>query len=176
VLQFSANNATTNGYLTAYPAGTSDPGVSLLVYDSSMTYRDLDYVPLSSSGQVTVTNHGTAPVNLVLYTRGYFMPPSATPVGAEYIPVGPDGPVTVYGGTVGGAAVAANSSVTFQVAGAAGLPQNGVVEVAEHVIVTSPAQSGFLDAYRGGGTDPDHATMNFLAGDGTDVGYQDSIL
>jgi Putative amidase domain len=174
VLQFSANNATTNGYLTAYPAGSSDPGVSLLLYDSSMTYRDLDYVPLSSSGQITVTNHGTAPVNLVLYTRGYFMPPSATPVGAEYIPVGPDGPVTVYGG--GGAVVAANSSVTFQVAGAAGLPQNGVVEVAEHVIVTDPAQAGFLDVYRGGGTDPDHATMNFLAGDGTDVGYQDSIL
>ena len=55
VLQFSANNATTNGYLTAYPAGTTDPGVSMLIYDSSMTYRDLEYVPLSSSGQVTVS-------------------------------------------------------------------------------------------------------------------------
>lgn len=176
VLQFSAPNASQSGWLTAYAAGTSDPGVSVLFYDSSMTYRDLVYVPLSSSGKITITNHGGAPVDLVLYTRGYFMPPATAPVGAEYIPVGPAGPVNVYGTSSGGKQVAANASVTFQVAGTAGLPATGVVEVAEHVIVTNPAQSGYLDAYRGGGTDPNHATMDFLAGDGTDVGYQDSIL
>jgi hypothetical protein len=104
------------------------------------------------------------------------MPPATTPVGAEYIPVGPAGPVIIYGSSSGGTQVGANASVTFQVAGAAGLPATGVVEVAEHVVVTNPTQSGYLDVYRGGGTDPNHATMNFLAGDGTDVGYQDSIL
>jgi hypothetical protein len=72
--------------------------------------------------------------------------------------------------------VSAGGSATFQVAGATGLPAQGVVEVAEHIVVTSPAQSGYLDAYRGGGTDPDHATLNFVADDGADVGYQDSIL
>jgi hypothetical protein len=173
VVQLSALNATDSGYLTAYAAGTSDPGASLLFYDSSMTYRDLAYVPLSSAGQLTIANHGSAAVDLAVVTRGYFMPPSATPVGAEYAPAGP---VTVYGTSSGGAQVAANSSVTFQVAGTAGLPATGVVEVAEHVVVTSPAASGFLDVYRGSGTDPNNATMNFLAGDGTDVGYQDSIL
>ncbi len=176
VLQFSAPNASQSGYLIANAAGTSDPGVSVLFYDSSMIYRDLIYVPLSSAGKITITNHGSAAVDLVLYTRGYFMPPATTPIGAEYVPVGPAGPVIVYGTSSGGTQVAANASVTFQVAGSAGLPATGVVEVAEHVVVTNPAQSGYLDVYRGGGTDPNHATMNFLAGDGTDVGYQDSIL
>jgi hypothetical protein len=173
VVQISALNAAQGGYLTAYAAGTADPGVSLLFYDSSMTYRDLAYVPLSAAGKMTITNHGSAPADLTLVTRGYFMVPSATPVGAEYAPVGP---VIVYGTGSGGTQVAASASVTFQVAGTAGLPATGLVEVAEHVVVTNPARSGFLDAYRGGGTDPNNATMNFLAGDGTDVGYQDSIL
>jgi len=176
VLQLSAPNASQGGYLTAYAARTSDPGVSALFYDSSMIYRDLVYVPLSSAGKITVTNHGSAAVDLMIYTRGYFMPPITTPVGAEYAPIGTSVPVMVYGSQSGGAQVGANASVTFQVAGVAGLPMQGVVEVAEHVVVTNPASSGYLDVYRGGGTDPNHATMNFLAGDGTDVGYQDSIL
>lgn len=150
--------------------------MSLLIYDGVMTYRDLAYVPLSSSGQMTITNHGTEPVDIEVVTRGYFMTPTATPAGAEYVPVGPSGPVTVYGTETAGAQIAANASVTFQVAGSAGLPATGVVEVAEHVVVTDPADSGFLDVYRGGGNDPDNATMNFVADDNTDVGYQDSIL
>lgn len=176
VIQLSAPNATTNGYLDAYAAGTSDPGVSELIYDGAMTYSDLVYVPLSSSGQVIITNHGTAPVDLVVVTRGYFMPPATTPVGAEYAPVGPDGPVYVCGSTSAWVQIAAWGTTTFQVAGTAGLPAAGVVEAAEHVIVTNPAQSGFLDVYRGGGTDPDNATMSFVANDGLDVGYQDSVL
>jgi hypothetical protein len=176
VIQLSALNATTNGYLDAYAAGTSDPDVSELVYDGAMTYRDIVYMPLSASGRVTITNHGTAPVDLVVVTRGYFMPPSTTPVGAEYAPVSAGGPVLVYGSASAGTQVAAWGSATFQVAGTAGLPVTGVVEVAEHIVVTDPRQSGFLDAYRGGGTDPDNATMNFAADDSTDVGYQDSVL
>ena len=176
VIQLNAPNAVQGGFLTAYAAGSSDPGVSALFYDSSMTYRDLVYVPLSASGKIKVTNHGSGPVDLVIYTRGYFMPPAATPVGGEYVPVGPAGPVVVYGTSSGGTSVGANASVTFQVAGKAGLPATGVVEVAEHIVVTNPAASGYLDAYRGGGTDPNHATVSFVAGDGPNVGYQDSIL
>lgn len=176
VVQLSALNASDNGYLTAYAAGTTDPGVSVLFYDSSMKYRDLSYVPLSSAGQMTITNHGSATVDVTVVTRGYFMPSSTASVGAEYVPVGPGGPVIVYGTGSGGTQVAANGSVTFQVSGTAGLPATGVVEVAEHIVVTNPAASGFLDAYRADGTDPGRATMNFLAGDGTDVGYQDSVL
>src|SRR6266568_1767617 len=131
VLQFSASNASQSGFLTTYAAGATDPGVSALFYDSSMIYRDLIYVPLSSDGKIKVTNHGAAPVGLVLYTRGYFMPPASVPVGAEYVPVGPSGPVVVLAGSSGGGAqLAGNASVTFQVAGAAGLPATGLVEVA----------------------------------------------
>jgi hypothetical protein len=120
-----------------------------------MTYRDLVYVPLSSSGQMTITNHGTEPVDLQVVTRGYFMPPSTA--DAEYVPVGPSGPVVVYGSSSGGTQIGAGATVTFQVAGTAGLPATGVIEVAEHVVATNPRQSGFLDVYRG--TDPDTATI-----------------
>lgn len=173
VVQLSALNASQTGFLTAYAAGSADPGVSLLMYASGMPYRDMAYVPLSSSGQMTITNHASAAVDVVVMTRGYFMPPATSVVGAQYVPVGP---VIVRGTSSGGTALAANASVTFQVSGTAGLPATGVVEVSEHVVVTSPASSGSLAVYRGGGTEPKNPTMNFQSGDGTDVGYQDSVL
>jgi hypothetical protein len=45
VIQLSALNATTNGYLDAYAAEGADPGISELFYDAAMTYRDIVYVP-----------------------------------------------------------------------------------------------------------------------------------
>ena len=107
-VQVNAYNATANGSLDVYPAGTADPGVAALRYASDDTYRNLVYAPLSSSGRLTITNTGGAPVNLAVYTRGYFMPPAASPVGAEYAPISN---VMVYGTASAGQSVAANASV-----------------------------------------------------------------
>jgi Putative amidase domain len=172
-IQVNAYNATANGSLDVYPAGTTDPGVAALRYASDDTYRNLVYAPLSSSGRLTITNTGTAPVDLAVYTRGYFMPPTASTVGAEYAPISN---VMVYGTAGAGQPVAANASVTFQVAGTAGLPATGVSEVAQDVVVTSPAATGTLTIDGSGTTGAAHPIMNFLAGTGTSVGYDNSIV
>jgi hypothetical protein len=40
-----------------------------LFYDSSMIYRDLEYVRLSSAREITVTNHGSAAVDMTIYAE-----------------------------------------------------------------------------------------------------------
>lgn len=172
-VQVNAFDATTSGYLDMYPAGTSDHGVSSLRYRSDDTYRNLVYAPLSSSGQVTIANKGTAPVDVTVFTRGYFMPPATTPVGAEYQPVNN---VMVYGTASAGQTVAANSSITVQVAGTAGLPATGVSEVAQDMVITSPAANGSLTIDGSGTSGTAHAVINFLAGQGTNVGYDNSVV
>jgi hypothetical protein len=82
-VQVNALNATASGYLDVYPAGSSDPGVPSMHYQSNDTYRNLVYTLLSASGQMTITNNGTAAADVTVWTRGYFMPPAATPVGVR---------------------------------------------------------------------------------------------
>ncbi len=174
VIQLSALNAVSSGYLTAYAAGGTDSGEPVVRYASGLDYSNLVYAPVSASGRVTVTNHGGGPVDLIVVTRGYFMPPATSTVQAEYVPIGPD---IVYGSKSGGVTLAANASVTFQVTGAAGLPATGVAEVAENVAVTATSASGYLDVYRGDGTDPHLPSMYFAAPTGqTYVSFQDSLL
>ena len=175
VVQISALNATQSGYLSAYAASSPDPATAALSYTSGLTYSTIAYVPLSASGQMTITNHGGSPVDIKVVTRGYFMPPATSPAGGEFWPIDPQ---FVYGTSSGGTSLAANASVTIQVTGTGEVPaDSNVGEVAEDVIVNSAASNGTLDVYRADGTDPSGTpTVSFLGGDGTDVGYQDAIL
>lgn len=172
VLQVNGMNATQDGYLTMYATGSSDPGVAALSYQA---YRPIDrnlfYVPLSSSGQVTITNHGSASVDVTLYSRGYFLPPSSASPGDQYWSFDPD---MLYGTTTAGASIGAGATVTLQVGGDGTVPATGVAEVAEDVVLTSPSAGGQLQI--GSGNGPGHGVINFAAGSGTSVGYDDSVL
>ena len=98
---------------------------------------------------------------------------SATPAGGSYTAFDP---TVVYGTPGSGTALAGNSSVTFQVGGQNGIPSSGLGEVTQDIIVTSPTQSGTLNVYRAGGSDPHHPIVSFLAGDTTDVATTDQIV
>ena len=173
VLQLSAINATAAGWLTAYAAGSADPGLRVLSYNSgSLRYQNLLYSPLSAAGQLTITNHGTTAIDVMVMARGYFMPPSTTTGGAEYTVLDP---TSIYGTAGTGTPLAANASATFQASGANGIPA-AAGEIVEDLVVTSPTASGTITGYRGGGTLPVNPTLSFLAGDGTDVAASDQLL
>lgn len=172
VLQVNALNATASGYLTAYAAGASDPGVSALAYFSDTSYRNLLYVPLSSSGQATLTNHGTAPVDVSVYARGYYMPPSTTPAGGEY--QASTSPQLVYGFANASARLASEASATFQVTGVGNIPASGVPGVTEDVVVSNPAARGRLD--EGAAAGALQPVVNFLTGDAAYAGYDNGIV
>lgn len=171
VLQVNTLNASTTGYLTAYATGSTDPNVSALSYFSDTSYRNLLYVPLSASGQVTFTNHGTASVGITVWARGYFLPPSATPAGGEYSSVGSQ---MVYGTVTAGTQLAANASVSFQVTGTPDIPAAGVAEVTEDVIATNPSAIGNLA--EGPAVGQTRPVTSFLNADEAFAGYDNGIV
>jgi hypothetical protein len=171
VLQVNAFNATASGYLTAYAAGASDPGVSALAYFSDDAYRNLVYAPLSPSGQATLANHGSAPVDVSVYARGAYLPPSTTPAGAKFAAVGPQ---FVYGAATAGAQLAAGASATFQVTGTGDIPAAGVAGVTEDVVVSNPTAMGRLDeGPAGGALQP---VVSFLNADSAYAGYDNGMV
>lgn len=171
VIQINGFNASQAGALDVYPAGTADPGIPTLRYHSDDEYRTIVYAPLSSSGQITITNNGSAAVDITVWTRGYFMPPSTTQAGAEFTATDPQ---MVYGTASSGVSLAGGASVSFQVTGTGQIPSSGVAEVAEDIAVTSPAATGTLKVGAAGSTT--HDVINFLAGDSTDVGGDNTVL
>jgi hypothetical protein len=174
VLQVNAQNASAGGYLDAYAAGSSDPNVSALAYSTDTDYRDLLYVPLSGSGAITLANHGSAPVSVTLWGRGYYMPPATSPAGATFAS---DSPQIVYGTSNGGTALGPGASATFQVTGATemdDIPSAGVSAVAEDVVASNPTAMGNVaEGPAGGSTRP---IVSFLNADVAYTGYDDGIV
>jgi hypothetical protein len=171
VIQVNGFNASQAGALDVYPAGTADPGIPTLRYHSDDEYRTIFYASLSSSGQVTITNNGSAAVDITVWVRGYFMPPSTTQAGDEFTASDPQ---MVYGTASAGVSLAGGASVSFQVTGTGQIPSSGVAEVAEDIAVTSPTATGTLKVGAAGSTT--HDVINFLAGDSTDVGGDNTVL
>jgi hypothetical protein len=171
VLQVNALNATASGYLTAYAAGGSDPNVSAVAYFSDDTYRNLVYVPLSASGQSTLTDHGSAPVDVSVYARGYYMPPPTTPAGGAYWPLDAQ---LVYGAASAGTQLAANASATFQVTGVGDIPALGVSGVTEDVVASNPTAMGRLDEGPAGGAK--QPVVSFLNADSAYAGYDNGLV
>jgi Fibronectin type III domain len=172
VLQVNAINAATSGYLTAYPAGSADPGNSVLGYNSDTYYRNLLYVQLSVTGQITLTNHSTGAVDVTLWPRGYYMPASTTPAGGQYWALDQQ---MVYGTATAGTPVAANASVTFQVAGTGDIPGSEVAGVTEDVVASNPAARGNIAEGPADGTT--RPVVSFLGADQTAyTGYDNGLV
>jgi hypothetical protein len=64
--------ASTGGYLTAYPAGQSLPLASTVNFGAGATRANNAVLPLSSGGAVSVFNGAAGPANFLLDVTGYF--------------------------------------------------------------------------------------------------------
>ncbi len=172
-LFIGAANATATGWVSAYPAGGTASSLAILSYQPNQKARDLYFGALSSSGQLTLVNQGSAPVDLMVGVQGYLVSPAAAEAGGTYQDVTEARMVDTRDGTGGVPAtpVAAGGSITFTVTGADDVPATGVLSVAESVAAIGPTASGYLSVYPAGGTDPDNPGVNFTAGD-----YQDNDI
>jgi hypothetical protein len=159
-----AVNASASGTADAYPSDQPDPGYSLLSYYPGEVVRDFVFEGLSASGELTVANTGSAPVDLILDIAGYFVSPTGIEAGATFTAMTPSRILDTRNTT----AVAANGSVTFTATGTAGIPSAGVSDVAESVAALSPQDAGYLTVYPEGTTDPSSPTVNFVGGDNQD--------
>ena len=158
-------NASSNGYVSVYPAGTTDPGLAELTYQSGEVDRDYIQSGVGSTGAVTLTNEGSVATDLEFDVTGYFVSPTGgAEAGSTFVPL----PSTQVENTTAATPLAAGASVTFTPTGVGAIPSSGVSDVTESISAMSPTATGYLTAYPGGTADPGHAVVNFSAGDGQD--------
>ncbi len=82
VLNLTATQTTSFGFLTAYAAGSSKPKASNVNYSAGQTVPNLVVVPVGTDGKVTVSNTSSGAAQVIADVAGYFLPDKPVQAGA----------------------------------------------------------------------------------------------
>jgi len=146
------------GHIRAYPSGaTNVPNISNVNFLANQTVPNSVTVPVGSDGKVTLLNSSEGSTQLIADVNGYYLEGTPAVPGA-FVPVGP----SRFLDTRSGAPVAANASLSFQVAGLSGIPADASA-VIFNLTATQPTSYGHIRAYPSGGAVPSTSNVNFSA-------------
>ena len=146
------------GLITAYASGATRPTTSNQNLSKGQTVPNSVTVPVGDDGKVTLFNRSSGTTHLIADVAGYYL--TGTPVVAgAFVPLNPSRMLD----TRSTAPAAADSSVSFLVGGAPGIPAR-VSAAVFNLTVTEPQSFGFVTAYASGITPPNASTQNFTTG------------
>lgn len=164
VLNVTVTGAGSSGFITAFPGATTKPVVSNLNFIGGQTVANLVTVGVGGSGQVSLYNGSSKPVDLVADVAGYYQNGTVSDSGA-FVSLTPARILDTRTGN-GAAAhtVAPQGSVTLQVSGRGGVPGAGAGAVVLNVTATSGTKTGFITVYPQGAAKPTASNLNYAAG------------
>ncbi|MGY2746614.1 hypothetical protein [Arthrobacter sp. UYCu723] len=146
------------GFATAYASGSPRPNASNLNFNAGQTLPNLVTVPVGADGKVTLFNRSSGSSHLIADVTGYYAPGTpATPGAFKSL-----APSRILD-TRNASAVAADTPLSFQVAGVNGIPAS-VAAVVFNLTVTEPKSFGFVTAYASGTARPNASNLNFNTG------------
>jgi len=164
VLNVTATQETSNGYLTVYPDGVTRPLASNLNFVAGRSVPNLVIAPVGTDGAVDLYNGSAGTVELVADVSGYFTG-GGTPADGTFTTLTPTRLLDTRAGTgAPEAPVAAGGVVTLTVDGQGGVPASGVSAVVLNVTATQETSNGYLTVYPDGVTRPLASNLNFVAG------------
>jgi hypothetical protein len=146
------------GFATAYASGAARPNASNLNFSAGQTVPNLVTVPVGADGKVTLFNRSSGTTQFIADVAGYYLPGTPTATGA-FRALGPSRVLD----TRTSVPAAADSPLSFQVAGANGIPAT-VSAVVFNLTVTEPKSFGFATAYASGSPRPNASNQNFSTG------------
>ncbi|GAC1503972.1 MAG: hypothetical protein NVS2B15_26860 [Pseudarthrobacter sp.] len=155
VFNLTVANPQSNGFITAYASGTARPDASNLNFGAGQIVPNLVTVPVGADGKVNLYNRSAGTSELIADIAGYYLPGTPTASGA-FQAVTPSRLLD----TRTTSPVPPDSTVSFQVAGANGIPAP-VSAAAFKLTVTGPQSYGFLTAYASGSPLPNASNLNF---------------
>jgi len=163
VLNVTATNTKSSGFLTVFEAGTTQPTVSNLNFDAGQTVANLVTAPLSAAGAVSIYSSATD-ADVVVDVEGYF---TSTPAANGYGLFNSMSPVRDLGTLALGAAVAANTSVPVTVAGGTTTVPANASAVLVNATVAHDSAATFLSLYPAPAvtTEPTFSNLNASAGE-----------
>ena len=177
-LNITAVGTSTNGFLTAYPAGTTRATVSSLDWTAGETVPNRVVVKVGTNGAVTLYNN-SGTTNFIVDVTGYYTDGSSTgEAGSLFNPLTParilDTRCSVSsppaycstehlpGVNASLAAVSTGQSITVQVAGIDDIPASATGFVG-NLTATGATGGGYLTVYPSG-TPPVTSDVNFAPG------------
>ncbi|MFF9816993.1 peptidoglycan recognition protein [Streptomyces sp. NPDC014006] len=159
VLNVTATNPTSAGYVSVYPNGTDRTSASNLNFTAGKTIPNLVTVPVID-GKVRFHNHAGS-VDLIADVTGYYATDTS---GSTHVSHGPLRLMdTRYGVGVPKAPVSPQGVVSLPVAGVQGVPSSGVTAVVLNVTATNPTSSSFVSVYPDGTARTSASNLNFTA-------------
>ncbi len=164
VLNLTASDPSSAGFLSVFPEGGSLPAVSNLDFTPHETVPNLVTVVVGNNGEVSIYNSAGV-TNVVVDIEGYYSPVSAGGAGL-YDAVSP---ARVLGNLFAGHLVGPASATTVTVAGPSALdevPANATAVVV-NLTVQRGSDASFLTAYPAGASLPLASDVNFAAGQTT---------
>jgi hypothetical protein len=150
-LNVTVTNASSGGYVTAYPDGVTKPNASNVNFTQGQTVANLVTVKLGSDGYVDLTNSGAGTIDLVADLQGYY-----TVNGDTYTAVH-NGSYEVLKSVV----VPAGGTVTMSTSSAS---LGSAAAVTLYLNVTHATAGGFITAYPDKSALPNSSNVNFGAG------------
>ncbi len=159
VLNLTVAEAQSFGFITAYPSGTDKPNASNVNFNAGQIIPNAATVPVGADGKVTLFNRSSGATHLVADVSGYYLPGTPTAAGT-FKAVTP----TRFLDTRNTAApAAADSTVSFQVGGAHGIPVRASA-VVFNLTVAEAGSFGFITAFASATGRPTVSNLNFNAG------------
>jgi PKD repeat protein len=161
LLNVTATNTHSAGFLSAYGDGQPKPNISNTNWTTGQTIAGLALVYLQD-GKVTLYNGGSGPVDFVADLAGYY---STNESSTVYLPVAPSRVLdTRYGVGAPAGQLAAHQAIRVQIAGRAGTYAPGAAAAMLTFTVTGGTAAGDLIVYPDGSSRPGTSTINWGAG------------
>jgi hypothetical protein len=159
VFNLTVTSPRADGFVTAYASGTTRPNASNLNFLAGQTVPNLVTVPVGNDGKVTLYNRSDSTSQLIADVTGYYVTGTPSTPGS-FRSLAPSRILD----TRSGAPVGANTPLSLQVTGVAGIPA-GAAAVVFNLTVAEARAPGYITAYASGpGTAPKASNLNFLKG------------
>ena len=171
VVNITATDTKSGGYLTAYPANDTLPEASSLNFIPGQTVANLVTVGLSPDGQFKIFSSGSTDV--VVDVEGYYGPTNSgeglyNPVSSSRVcDTRPGNPSNLSSQALTqceNKAPGQDGTLPVQITGLGGVPSTGVEAVDLNVTAVDPKTSGWMTVYPDGQQLPLASNINYVAG------------
>ncbi|MHB1007967.1 MAG: N-acetylmuramoyl-L-alanine amidase [Propionibacteriaceae bacterium] len=162
LVNLTAADPTSPGYLAAFPSGVTPPLVSNVNFGAGQTAANLALVKVGAGGAITIQNGSLASVSVVADIMGY-----VSGSGTANALRAADMPVRILDTRIGNGRfgpVPAGQDVTLQITGRGGVPTTGVTAVVLNLTVTDCTSTGYVSAYASGTSWPGTSNLNYTPG------------
>ncbi len=162
VMNVTATATTAPGNVRVWPSGSLRPTTANLnVSGPGQTIANLVTVPIGAGGAVSF--FALSELDLVADVLGYFVETDSASAG-RFIPVEPDRAFDTRTAAEPAGAVPPNGTVSVELAGRAGVPDDGASAIVLNLTGIDTGQQGFVTAYPGGTARPTAANLNLAGG------------